>query len=125
MNTSEARKLWAEALESGEYEQTIGQLQDGNGFCCLGVACEVAEAQGVRVIRDWKTDDLFGPDLQEQRDVKAWLGLSNDGGYFDASPKPDKQTTWTSLARLNDEGKTTFENLAAIIRAEPRGLFNE
>jgi len=31
-------KAWTEALRSGEYEQCTGQLHDGTGFCCIGVA---------------------------------------------------------------------------------------
>lgn len=33
---------WADALESGEFKQTQGRLYDpGEGYCCLGVLCEV------------------------------------------------------------------------------------
>lgn len=47
---------WAEALESGDYEQGVGALcavnSDGVArFCCLGVATEVAIANGVALER--------------------------------------------------------------------------
>ena len=32
---------WIKALRSGKYKQTVGSLQDENGFCCLGIACKV------------------------------------------------------------------------------------
>ena len=123
MNTSEARKLWAEALESGEYEQATQWLQSGNGFCCLGVACEVAEEHGIKVIREEGTGDIDGSDLDDQPAVQRWLGLKSEDGDFlclnaDRYPR-------TNLIHLNDEGNTTFAELAAIIRAEPKGLFNE
>lgn len=42
---------WVLALESGEYEQGAGALcvitPDGDEYCCLGVAVEVAIADGV------------------------------------------------------------------------------
>jgi len=127
MNTSEARKLWAEALESGEYEQTTEWLQGDGGFCCLGVACEVAEECGIRVTREWDTDELDGSDLSDQPDVQEWLGLTGESGSFKIPPyrtsNPNRIST--SLVKLNDEGNTTFAELAAIIRAEPKGLFNE
>lgn len=32
---------WLAALRSGEYNQSMGALQDSQGYCCLGVACKV------------------------------------------------------------------------------------
>lgn len=40
--------MWVEALRSGEFEQGVGKLKDGDGkYCCLGVACEVAIRNGL------------------------------------------------------------------------------
>ena len=33
---------WVEALRSGEYEQGINALKNGNKYCCLGVLCEIS-----------------------------------------------------------------------------------
>lgn len=38
---STIKKQWVDALRSGEYEQTTGTLKDDNGFCCLGVLCDI------------------------------------------------------------------------------------
>lgn len=135
MNTSEARKLWAEALESGEYEQANSVLQTERGFCCLGVACVVAEGWGIEVHRHRETDKLVGGDLDEQPAVQQWLGLKSEDGNFvclnsamaenmSLSPYDDQYPT-TTLVHLNDDGNATFAELAAIIRAEPKGLFHE
>lgn len=44
---------WCEALESGEYEQTKDCLhENGDGYCCLGVACELAILDGVAIRRE-------------------------------------------------------------------------
>lgn len=32
---------WCEALDSGKYKQSKGQLQHNNRYCCLGVACKI------------------------------------------------------------------------------------
>jgi hypothetical protein len=37
----EIKQKWVAALRSGKYSQTRETLQDENGFCCLGVLCEV------------------------------------------------------------------------------------
>lgn len=35
------KKLWTDALRSGEYKQTKGCLKDENGMCCLGVLTDI------------------------------------------------------------------------------------
>lgn len=35
------REEWIEALRSGKYPQTKGILHNEEGFCCLGVACDL------------------------------------------------------------------------------------
>jgi len=35
------KQRWLDALRSGEYKQTMENLQDMNGFCCLGVLCDL------------------------------------------------------------------------------------
>lgn len=35
------REEWIEALRSGKYPQTKGVLHNEEGFCCLGVACDL------------------------------------------------------------------------------------
>jgi len=46
---------WITALEGGEFEQGTGKLAysgtSPGRYCCLGVACEVAIANGVAVVR--------------------------------------------------------------------------
>lgn len=37
---------WIAALRSGDYKQTHGALRDENGYCCLGVLCDVAAKEG-------------------------------------------------------------------------------
>lgn len=44
------RARWADALESGDYPQTTGELRNAEGFCCLGVVEDVRGA-------DWQHHD--------------------------------------------------------------------
>lgn len=39
--TAPLLERWAQALRSGEYEQSYGRMHDEDGYCCLGVANEV------------------------------------------------------------------------------------
>lgn len=41
MITAEQKAKWLEALRGGEYEQCLHALQEGDGYCCLGVAAVV------------------------------------------------------------------------------------
>lgn len=49
MVNKERIELWAKALESGEYRQGSQSLLDGNKYCCLGVACDLAMKNGVEL----------------------------------------------------------------------------
>ena len=108
-----ARRLWVKALESGKFRHTTGLLQgQNNTFCCLGVACVVAEKEGVEV-RQIK-NQITGITLANQPRVKDWLGLSDGAAeYIDGS-----------LVDLNDNAKRNpFKKIAKIIASEPEGLF--
>ena len=38
---SSLKQKWVRALRSGKYEQATGALRNEDGFCCLGVLCDV------------------------------------------------------------------------------------
>jgi hypothetical protein len=120
VNRKDARKLWVEALRSGKYKQSTNRLQnlDGVSYCCLGVACKVAEEQGVSVIKDqFFPEILEGGSLDMQSGVKDFFGIVSNLGHF-----KDKGTN-KSLTYLNDQKNFTFEELADVIESEPEGLF--
>jgi hypothetical protein len=39
---AQLKAKWVEALRSGEYQQTKSYLHDIDGYCCLGVLCDVS-----------------------------------------------------------------------------------
>ena len=39
----ELKKKWLDALRGGGYKQTRNALRDTDGFCCLGVLCDILE----------------------------------------------------------------------------------
>ena len=115
------QKRWLEALRSGEYRQTRGYLHTANGFCCLGVGCqlfkpddiEAVEAEGYGV-QTFKYDQNIaaGPNF-----VVEALGLYGDLGNRNDGIGP-------SLAGLNDDG-IPFDEIADVIEANPRTFFKE
>jgi hypothetical protein len=119
----EIKAKWIEALRSGEYAQGRLALRTDDGYCCLGVLCDLAAKAGVV---EWLGDDedeepwdgkylCYAPDDFNEREnlvlpdsVAAWAGLE------DKAPKVEDR--W--LATLNDHGKT-FAEIADMIE---RGL---
>jgi len=76
------KEHWVAALRSGEYQQTTGELRNGNGFCCLGVLC-----------------DLY---LKEKG--KQWEVVSEDCFYFPAlnlEVLPKEVMDWAELSSYN------------------------
>ena len=127
---------WAEALESGEFNQAKSQLRDSNGYCCLGVACEVFRREtgkGVWIesVRVFKLKLLCGEGelVQSRRwtfmldgevfvgglppEVTSWLGLKTKNGQF----MTDNENTW--LTEINDSTDLGFKHIAKLIRNEP------
>jgi hypothetical protein len=120
MALNENAQKWVAALRSGEYKQCAGMLTklDGDkviGHCCLGVACEVAIANGVELkVEDCETRRIYNDDDAVLPDpVVEWLGLtSRDGAYNE-----DGQ-----LTADNDAGQP-FDRIADIIESESEKLF--
>ena len=130
MTKKEFMKLWVKALRSGKYEQGEGMLCQNNKYCCLGVACDLAEKHKVRklerregngiVIWDEETGEL-------PTALQDFLGMSASGDF-------DINKDFADLASLNDGGypsgviqvhdgkivvregrKMSFKNIARVI----------
>ena len=86
---------WIEALRSGPYPQEREALRTPDGYCCLGVLCDIVAPEG------------WGPDLEHGEDVdypNKELLASCDLAMGDVEP----------LARMNDEG-VSFAGIADVI----------
>lgn len=125
------RKLWVEALRSGNYPQTRGSLKDKNGFCCLGVACNVYLGTVALTTDDkWIADEKgawFFSHIEGRNNgvlpdvVKNWLGLRHNNGRF-IDPDNDGYSPATSLINKNDMWGANFATIADIIESEPQDL---
>ena len=110
--------LWIAALESGEYKQAKGKLKTYEGFCCLGVLCDLAIKDGSGMRWDKHTNLKVGSaehyyDLMPPGFLCEYLGLTEcDNNHVYASYSPVKAV---ELAEMNDAGDT-FEEIAKHIR---------
>lgn len=108
--------MWVEALRSGEFKPSKHTLEN-KGYCCLGVACVVAEKNGIKVRRE--NGVLAGYSLADQKKVQDWLGLYQCEGRFRT-----KKGGSTYLSVVNDRSEENpFAEIADIIESEPAGLF--
>lgn len=107
---NENAKKWVAALRSGEYKQVRERLRGSDGFCCLGVACDL-------YIRDQELnwDDMVCGLVGMPRDVAYHFGLRSGSGQYERG----------SLTMDNDVHERTFAEIADIIESEPQGLFVE
>lgn len=111
------KKRWVKALRSGKYKQDTGQLKSNEGFCCLGVLCDVVSKYpksgggGSWIDGDFK----FGNDSNGgvvPRTVRAVVGLT------EGNPEVASGGKKLSLSMWNDERGFTFEQIANIVERE-------
>lgn len=119
------KEKWVAALRSGDYKQGKKVLhnEDNNTYCCLGVLCDIAVAEGVVEGVETKEDlrliggesDIWvdatmydGAYATPPRSVQAWAGIDDLGSL----PGTDKY-----LTNLNDYKGYTFDMIADEIEA--------
>lgn len=101
---------WIQALRSGGYQQGRLRLRRGDAFCCLGVLCDVVDANG------WRDDPARGT-------VQTWSGcrdqvpaqlmyrlhLTDSAGSYGGA---------RSLVRDNDVRECPFREIADTVERE-------
>lgn len=133
----EIKERWVAALTSGDYSQTSRKLGDENGYCCLGVLCEIAVQDGVvtkEVAKGFESETAvyFSAENPTDREsavlpasVRNWAGLShsNPSAYMKSEDIPVivrtemlyvDETVEMTLAPMNDGG-VTFTEMAELI----------
>ena len=101
------KQKWVSALRSGEYQQTKGFLRKEDGFCCLGVLCDLyGKENNVK----WEIEDniykyeKYVTNLPPS--VVEWSGIADSNPYVNGGIG--------TLSGLNDRG-STFEQIAYVI----------
>ena len=108
----EIKSRWVAALRSGQYKQIRGGLSDGEGFCCLGVLCNLHaletdtrwESPGERKWADY----LMGNEVLPKR-VMKWAGLDDEDPYVETKILGYSLTCW------NDHMHYSFDQIANLI----------
>ena len=97
-------KKWIAALDSRQYKQTTGQLQNQYGYCCLGVCCKVTIPHKLLSLDNQGRIDGGVPESQPAS--PKWLNeLTNDFA----------KRTGQGLLVLNDELRFTFPEIATLL----------
>jgi hypothetical protein len=114
---------WLTALESGGYAQCDGHLHDGVGYCCLGVACKLADIEPKAfALGDGTKRYMFeGERNYPPPQVVERLALWTMTGELDNHQEDLGHET---LADANDSGKS-FAKIAAFCREHPEAVFTE
>jgi hypothetical protein len=120
----EIRARWTAALRSGDYPQglkTLRQVRDGGEYeyCCLGVLCELARAEGVVIELTYDEDEgtwsYDGQSAYLPPRVAEWAGLpvSEHGWSLPSVEMPFHGVE--TLATLNDHARWNFARIADAI----------
>lgn len=122
----EIKKKWLNALHSGKYKQQCeGKLQTPNGYCCLGVLCDLYAKEN-NLDHQWTEYDdgvSFYFHFQDHCQflpptVIKWSGLSDENPVVkDEDEEVENEEYYVSLAELNDDGYS-FEYIANLIESQ-------
>lgn len=133
------KKLWVEALRSGEYKQARGALNrppEGiaqPGYCCLGVLCDLfrkdtGRGRWIRPnklhehVMDFETVDEDGDATTEcshlPREVVEWAGLTDNDPILDEGIESELELEDAEYpgrcSAMNDDG-VEFPQIASLI----------
>lgn len=110
----EIKKKWVDALRSGKYRKTLGQLRsDRNCFCALGVLQDLYMKDNHTI--NWDTPDecgiipFYSDDEFPISAVGDWAGIEDfREGLIEVDGK------MCLISQLNDDGKS-FDEIAELI----------
>ena len=109
----EIREKWLAALESGEYKQCQGSLKTNDGFCCLGVLCDLhAKETG----KEWKIGPFKKMEKMEYLNEANYLPIEVQN-WADMDSYNHHLYNNGFLSHINDSG-ASFNQIADIIESE-------
>ena len=130
MDDQALKQKWIAALRSGEYPQTRRTLHNGDGYCCLGVLCEVAGLERQKIsagrygyvdtdgleIRYAELPPTFAKQnaLRSQGTLLSSKQISRSLGEERAHALSSRGGGEESIVWLNDSG-ATFGEIAQLI----------
>jgi hypothetical protein len=126
---AEVKERWLNALRSGEYKQTAFKLKTNDGFCCLGVLCDIYSKEfnvpwekylPVSFIEhdDTSPYSIGGEATGLPVEVLIWAGLSSpypEVPYKILSDEHPLKDYKCDLTELNDSFRLDFNEISDII----------
>ena len=105
------KKLWVEALKSGDYTKGTHQLRsNGDRFCCLGVLCNLhAQAHPEIAAEQILPYRYLGESTFLPPEVQAWAGLKEN------NPVVKTGSLEYTLSYVNDNLEYDFPAIAKFI----------
>ncbi len=102
------KQKWVSALRSGDYQQTQERLRKEDGFCCLGVLCDLYIKENNV---EWQHNEVDGYFYEKHfaalpPSVVEWSGIADSNPYVNGGIG--------TLSGLNDRG-STFNVIADVI----------
>lgn len=111
----EIKTKWLAALRSGEYQQGHTYLNGPDGYCCLGVLCDIyAKENNVKWAdrpEDANVKHIFDGWTILPRPIRDWAGIKDDLVFTGIEKKNGATAT---LVDLNDSG-VPFSHIADVI----------
>ena len=110
---------WIAALRSGKYKQTTDHLRTDEGFCCLGVGCDISGLGKWKIEHHYEDMNVYSYDIVDSHDkgldvlpptVMEWLGVRDNIVRYDKSSKWKRD-----LPNLNDNIGVDFNKIADVI----------
>lgn len=119
---TEIQRKWIDALRSGDYQQCKNYLHTNDGYCCLGVACDI-----LKIPVEYDDDGVaYYQDEHEKLPASVYRQLNlidNIGAIRAYTPHFEKPFTEEALSALNDNGYT-FEKIADFMEKYPFLFFD-
>jgi hypothetical protein len=126
-------KLWVKALRSGKYTQAKHALrrsvatatpgQSVEGFCCLGVLCNLhAQAHPEIAAKQKNARKYMGKAGALPVEVMKWAGIRDNTGRPTGGKLVVGTNSWSHLASVNDFSDVGFPGIATLIEKNVRRL---
>lgn len=129
MMNSKIKEAWVNALRSGEYNQGGEKLRGANGYCCLGVLCDIYAKEHNREwdFRGYDDDgdetnlhpmDYWYFDEEGEflpKSVMKWAELETNNPILRVEDEEDVFAD--EVAHINDSGYS-FSTIADLIQAQ-------
>ena len=122
---SQVKEKWVAALRSGEYQQGINSLRSNQGFCCLGVLCDLYAKEHNE---NWEYVNAYSEQTTKAKDswyfdeerqflpwkVMNWAGIEDENPEVKIVDEDGNVLEYEILSYMNDMGKS-FSSIADTI----------